>query len=122
MYSAQRGAILPEAATPVGGAWKVEMAMPPSTGFSGMVRYDYTYARKGAGVAVITSTGSLDGKGPAGTTRKMTAKSTGEYRMELENGHLIGTTVDADVTVEEGGQAIVRQKVKVEWQLDESAK
>ncbi len=127
MYSAQRGAILPEGPVAPGATWKVETAMPPSSGFTGLVRYDYTFARKGGGVAVITCNGSIEGKSGAGATlKKMTSKSTAEYRVERETGVVQGSTVDTDTTVEQpvSGQqtlaAAIKQHVRIEWTLDDS--
>jgi hypothetical protein len=116
IFSAQRGAILPERPIEVNGTWKVDTALPPSTGFNGLVSYVYTYARKGGGVAIITCAGTIDGKGGG---KKMTGKSTGEYRLEVESGRIIGSLVEADVTVEQTAtsQPGVKQHVRAEWAL-----
>jgi len=116
IYSAQRGAILPERPIDVNGTWKVDTALPPSSGFTGLVSYTYTYARKGGGVAVITCAGIIDGKGG---TKKMTGKSSGEYRLEMETGRIIGSVVEADTTVEQtaANAAPVKQHVRAEWTL-----
>jgi hypothetical protein len=124
MYSSQRGPILPEAPTDVGGTWKVDTALPPSTGFTGLISYNYTYARKGGGVAVVSCVGTIDGKGGPGTgTRKMTGKSVSEYRLEVESGRLLSSSVDSDVQIDQnipGQQTIssgVKQHVHAEWTL-----
>lgn len=120
VYSAQRGPLFPEEKVDVGGTWKVDTALPPSSGFNGLVSYSYVYARKGGGVAVVTAVGEIDGKSGA---KRMKGQSVSEYRLELESGRLIGTSVDADVTIEQtipGQQTIqtgVRQKVHAEWRL-----
>ena len=122
LYSSQRGNLLPEQPAVVGGNWKVETLLPPSTGFSGLVSYAYTLARKGGGVAVITCRGTVDGKGGSGGARTMTGKSTGEYRLEVETGRLIGSVVDSDVLVDQQlgtppTQLSVKQHVHAEWTL-----
>jgi hypothetical protein len=119
MYSAQRGAILPEGPVAPGATWKVETGLPPSSGFSGLVRYEYTFARKGGGVAVITCNGTVEGKS-AGDAKKMVAKSVAEYRLEMETGVMQGSMVDTDTTVEQNGTVQVKQHVRVEWTLDDA--
>lgn len=121
LYSSQRGNLLPEQPTVVGGGWKVETLLPPSTGFTGLVSYEYTLARKGGGVAVITCRGTVEGKGASGG-RTMTGKSSGEYRLEVETGRLIGSVVDSDVLVDQQvgtppTQLSVKQHVHAEWTL-----
>ncbi|HUS66444.1 MAG TPA: hypothetical protein VMZ28_18030 [Kofleriaceae bacterium] len=124
MYSAQRGPILPEGPVDVGGTWKVDTALPPSTGFTGLIAYNYTYARKGGGVAIISCVGTIDGKGgPGAGTRKMAGKSVSEYRLEIATGKIIGSSVDSDVQIDQnipGQQTIssgVKQHVHAEWTL-----
>jgi hypothetical protein len=115
MNSAQRGTITPEPPTDVGQTWSVATALPPSSGFAGTVKYDYTYARKGGGVAVISGAGKLEGKA-AGGGKTMTGKSTAEYRLEL-NGRMIGSLVEFDTDVE-ASPASMKQHVRAQWTLE----
>jgi hypothetical protein len=115
MFSAQRGSILPEPPVDVGQKWSVTSALPPSTGFAGQVKYEYTYSRKGGGVAVIGCTGQLEGKS-ASDGRTMIGTSTGEYRVEL-NGRLIGALVEMDTNVAQSSGKLT-QHVRAEWTLD----
>ena len=62
IYGAQRGQLFPDEHVDVGATWKATMPIPSSSGFEGEVHYDYTYARKGAGVAVILCEGRFEGK------------------------------------------------------------
>jgi Family of unknown function (DUF6263) len=122
LYGAQRGQIFPEQPVDVGSTWKTSMPIPSSAGFAGEVHYDYTYARKGTGVAVITCEGRFEGKRAQGTvTQKLSGKSTAEYHFDVETGRLISSTVDQmtqDEGVVQGQQALqlgVRQHIRVEW-------
>jgi hypothetical protein len=123
LYSAQRGPLFPEQPQIVGGTWKAETALPPSTGFSGQITYSYTLSRKGGGVAVIAAEGKVDGAGgSAQAPRAMKGRSTGEYRFDLESGKLIGTVtegqVDVDQVIGTPPTALkVKQQVRAEWAL-----
>ena len=125
IYGAQRGALFPEENVDVGGTWKTSMPIPSTAGFEGEVHYDYTYARKGGGVAVIGCEGRFEGKRPQGTAmQKLSGKSSAEYRFDVAAGKMIGSTVDQMTQAEgaiAGQQALqlgVRQHIRVEWQLD----
>jgi hypothetical protein len=125
IYGAQRGALFPDGPIDVGGTWKTAMPIPSTAGFEGEVRYDYTYARKGGGVAVIGCEGRFEGKRPQGTAmQKLSGKSSAEYRFDVAAGKLIGSTVDQMTQVEgaiAGQQTLqlgVRQHIRVEWTLD----
>jgi hypothetical protein len=127
IYGAQRGPLFPEEHVDVGGTWKTTMPIPSTAGFEGEVHYDYTYARRGAGVAVIGCEGRFDGKRPQGAAmQKLSGKSSAEYRFEVAAGRLVGSSVD-QMTQAEGAiagqqtlQLGVRQHIRVEWQLDAS--
>src|SRR6202012_4655198 len=91
LYGAQRGPLLPEGRVEVGGTWKVMMPMSNLTGYDGDVRYDYTWARNDGAVAVIGGEGRAEGK--KGTS-KLSAKSSGEYRLDVAAGKLVSSMVD----------------------------
>ncbi|MDB4965764.1 MAG: hypothetical protein JWN44_1453 [Myxococcales bacterium] len=126
IYGAQRGQLFPEEHVDVGANWKTTMPIPSSSGFEGEVHYDYTYARKAAGVAVILCEGRFEGKrSPGGTvSQKLSGKSSAEYRFDVASGRLISSTVDQmtqDEGVVQGQQALqlgVRQHIRVEWVVD----
>jgi hypothetical protein len=125
IYGGQRGPLFPEDHIDVGGSWKTTMPIPSTANFEGEVHYDYTYARKGAGVAVIGCEGRFEGKRPQGTAmQKLSGKSSAEYRFEIEAGRLVGSSVDQMTQAEgaiAGQQALqlgVRQHIRVEWTLD----
>jgi hypothetical protein len=122
LYGAQRGQLFPESHIDVGGSWKVTLAMPATTGYTGEVSYDFTYARKAGSIATIDCDGRADGKKGDGSGR-LTSKSTSEYRFDVDSGHLVGSTVD-QLTQAEGTAAgapalsAVRQHLRVEWTLE----
>jgi hypothetical protein len=125
LYGAQRGPLFPDGHIDVGGSWKTTMPIPSTAGFEGEVHYDYTYARKGGGVAVIGCEGRYEGKRPQGTAmQKLSGKSSAEYRFDVAAGKLIGSTVDQMTQVEgaiAGQQTLqlgVRQHIRIEWTLD----
>ena len=128
IYGAQRGPILPEGPVDVGAAWKTTMPIPSTAGFDGQVRYDYTYARKDGGAAVIGCEGRFDGKRPQGTAmQKISGTSSAEYRFDIAAGRMLGSNVDQMTQVEgaiAGQQTLqlgVRQHIRVEWSLDAGA-
>jgi len=125
IYGAQRGPLFPEAHVDVGGTWKTTLPIPSTAGFDGDVHYDYTYARKAGGVAVIGCEGRFEGKRPQGAAmQKISGTSSAEYRFELAAGRMVGSNVDQMTQVEgaiAGQQALqlgVRQHIRVEWTLD----
>src|SRR3569833_448805 len=82
IYGAQRGPLLP-------------------AGPDGEVRYDYTYARKDGGAAVIGCEGRFDGKRPQGTAmQKISGTSSAEYRFDIAGGRMRGSNVDQMTQVE----------------------
>ena len=100
-------------------------ADPVDGDFEGEVHYDYTYARKDGGVAVIGCEGRFEGKRPQGTAmQKLSGKSSAEYRFDVAAGRALGVEVDQMTQVEgaiAGQQALqlgVRQHIRVEWTLD----
>jgi hypothetical protein len=123
IYGAQRGQLFPEEHTDVGATWKTTMPIPSSSGFEGEVHYDYTYARKAGGLAVILCEGRFEGKrSPGGTvSQKLTGKSSAEYKFDIATGRLMASTVDQmtqDEGLVQGQQALqlgVRQHIRVEW-------
>jgi hypothetical protein len=122
LYGAQRGQLFPEPPVEAGATWKTSMPIPSSSGFEGEVRYDYTYARKAAGVAVILCEGRFEGKRGQGTVRqKLSGKSSAEYHFDVGAGRMVSSTVDQmtqDEGVVQGQQALqlgVRQHIRVEW-------
>ena len=125
LYAAQRGPLFPDEAVRVGDGWKAHAELPASTGFSGLVTYQYKLERKGGGVAVVSGMGSIDGKGGGKETpRSMTGASTSEYRVDLEAGRFIGTVVDSMVDIEQmlgtpPTKLEVKQHVHAEWMLTE---
>jgi hypothetical protein len=126
IYGAQRGPMLPEGPVDVGGTWKTTMPIPSSAGFEGEVHYDYTYARKADGNAVIGCEGRFEGKRPQGAAmQKLSGKSSSEYRFAIAPGHLIGSTVDQMTQVEgaiAGQQTLqlgVRQHIRIEWAVEQ---
>jgi hypothetical protein len=127
IFGAQRGALFPEEHIDVGGTWKTTMPIPSSAGFEGEVHYDYTYARKGGGVAVLGCEGRYEGKRAGAAMQKLSGKSSSEYRFDVAAGKLIGSTVDQMTQVEgaiAGQQTLslgVRQHIRVEWTLDSAA-
>lgn len=125
IYGAQRGPLFAERPTDVGATWKTTMAIPSSAGFAGDVHYDYTYARKEGGVAVIGCEGRYEGSRPAGAAmQKLSGTSSAEYRFDAAAGRMIGSSVDQLTQVEgaiAGQQTLqlgVRQHIRVEWSLD----
>jgi hypothetical protein len=128
IYGAQRGPMLPEGPIDVGGSWKTAMPIPSSAGFEGEVHYDYTYARKADGVAVIGCEGRFEGKRPQGAAmQKLSGKSSAEYRFAIAPGRLVGSTVDQMTQVEgaiAGQQTLqlgVRQHIRIEWAAEQPA-
>lgn len=125
IYGAQRGPILPEGPVDVGATWKTTMPIPSTAGFEGDVHYDYTFARKDGGAAVIGCEGRFEGKRPQGTAmQKLSGKSSAEYRFDVAAGRMLGSNVDQMTQVEgaiAGQQTLqlgVRQHIRVEWSLD----
>jgi hypothetical protein len=125
IYGAQRGPLLPEHAVDVGATWKTTMPIPSSAGFEGDVHYDYTYARKDGGVAVLGCEGRYEGKRPDGAAlQKLSGKSSAEYRFDVAGGRIVGSNVDQMTQVEGAiaGQKTlqlgVRQHIRVEWSLE----
>ena len=125
IYGAQRGPILPEGPVDVGASWKTTMPIPSTAGFEGDVHYDYTFARKDGGAAVIGCEGRFEGKRPQGTAmQKLSGKSSAEYRFDIAAGRMLGSNVDQMTQVEgaiAGQQTLqlgVRQHIRVEWTLD----
>jgi hypothetical protein len=122
LYLAQRGPLLDDKPVPVGGTWKVSTSLPPSSGFTGVVSYLYTYLRDSSGVSMIGCDGTVDGKGGGGgTTQQMKGTSTASVRFERESGNLLSSTVDATVQLtqvvpaQQAIQSGVRQHVRAEW-------
>ncbi len=127
IYGAQRGPLFPEKPIDVGGTWKTTMPIPSTAGFEGEVHYDYTYARKNGGVAVVGCEGRFEGKRPQGAAmQKLSGTSSAEYRFDVAAGRMVGSNVDQMTQVEgaiSGQQALqlgVRQHIRVEWTLDTS--
>lgn len=122
LYLAQRGPLLDDKPVPVGGTWKVSTSLPPSSGFSGVVSYLYTYLRDSSGVAMVGCQGTVSGKGGGGGTQQtMTGQSSATLRFERETGRLLSSTADATVQL---GQTVpaqqtistgIRQQVRAEW-------
>ena len=84
IYGAQRGPILPEGHVDVGATWKTTLPIPSTAGFAGEVHYDYTYARKADGVAVIGCDRRFEGKRPQGAAmQKLSGTSSAEYRFDI---------------------------------------
>jgi hypothetical protein len=115
LHGAQRGPLLPDKPVEPGATWDVTMALPAASGYSGKIVYKYKYARKGAGVAVVTSEGTIEGKGQGG--QLMRGTSMGELRLELVSGRLLSMVNDSSVQLGAGGTAI-RQHIRTEWQLE----
>jgi hypothetical protein len=121
MFGAQRGPIFPEENVDVGGTWKVNLPIPESTGLAGEVHYDYTYARKDNGVAVITAEGRFEGSKKSGTSEThSTGKSSTEYHFDVGAGRMLASMVDQQTQVEVTGadKGSVKQRLKVEWAAD----
>jgi hypothetical protein len=121
MFGAQRGAIFPEAPIDVGGTWKVSIPIPESTGLAGEVHYDYTYARKDDGVAIISAEGRFEGTKKSGATEShSTGKSTTEYHFDVAGGRMVSSSVDQLTQVEVTGpeKGNVKQHLRVEWAAD----
>lgn len=127
IYGAQRGALFPADPVDVGGTWKTVVPMLASTGFSGAVDYDYTYARKEGTVAGISAVGRLEAKrvGQRGqVVSHLTGQSTCDYRFDVAAGKLVASTIDQMTQVEgaiAGQQTLnlgVRQHIRVEFTVD----
>jgi hypothetical protein len=126
IYGAQRGPLFPEEHVDVGGTWKTTMPIPSTAaGFEGQVHYDYTYARRDGGVAVIGCEGRFEGKRPQGTAmQKLSGKSSAEYRFDVGAGRMMASNVDQMTQAEgaiAGAQTLqlgVRQRIRVEWTRD----
>jgi hypothetical protein len=92
LYGAQRGPLLPEQPVAVGATWKTSVPLAASTGYTGAVQYQYTYAHQDAGIAAITCDGRLDAKRAQGTVAgRLTGKSTAEYRFDVAAGGFVFT-------------------------------
>ncbi len=120
MFGAQRGALFPEAPVDVGGTWKVALPAVESSGLTGEVRYDYTYARKEGGVAVIGAEGRFDGtkkEGPSDV--HVSAKTSTELHFDL-SGRMLASTVDQLTIKDTSGadKGTLKQHLRVEWTAD----
>jgi hypothetical protein len=125
IYGAQRGPLFPEGHIDVGGTWKTTMPIPSTAGFEGEVHYDYTYARRADGIAVLGCEGRYEGKRPQGAAmQKLSGKSSAEFRFDVAAGKLVASSVDQLTQVEgaiAGQQTLqlgVRQHIRVEWALE----
>jgi hypothetical protein len=119
LFGAQRGALFPETPVDVGGTWKTSIPIPESLGLAGEVHYDYTYARKEGGVAVIGAEGRWEGTKKSGAVESHAAgKSTTEYRFDVAAGRMISSSVDQMTQVETGDKGSVKQHLRVEWGAD----
>jgi hypothetical protein len=117
MFGAQRGQLFPEDKIDVGGNWKVTLPIPATTGYTGDVRYDYTYARKAGTIATVGCEGRAEGQKAGGG--KLTSKSTAEYRFDVASGRLIASTIDqltqAESVAQGGLPQGLRQHLRIEW-------
>jgi hypothetical protein len=121
MFGAQRGALFPETPIDIGGTWKVSIPIPESTGLAGEVHYDYTYARKEGGVAIIGAEGRFEGTKKNGANEShSTGKSTTEYHFDIAAGRMVSSSVDQITQVEVVGpdKGSVKQHLRVEWAPD----
>jgi hypothetical protein len=121
MFGAQRGSLFPDGPVDTGGTWKVTIPIPEMTGLAGEVHYDYTYARKESGVAVIGAEGRFEGTKKNGASESHSVgKSTTEYRFDVAGGRMLASSVDqvteVDVTGPDKGH--VKQHLRVEWAAD----
>jgi hypothetical protein len=118
IFGAQRGALFPETPVDVGGSWKTTMPLPESTGIAGDVHYDYNYARKDGGVAIVNAIGRFEGNRKVGSNETHSVgKSATEYRFDVEAGKMVSSSVDIDVNAETVGpdKETRKQHLHVEW-------
>jgi hypothetical protein len=123
IYAGGRGPILPEEFVDVGGTWTNTTSIPTPFSTSAEAVYSYKYASKDNGIATITCEGSLDSSKAAGTaTKKMTGKSSGEYKLDVAKGRLLSLSSDATQLIEDIVQGTAqpvgggfRHHIKVSW-------
>jgi hypothetical protein len=125
IYGASRGPILPEEFVEVGATWKTSVSIPTPFGITADANYTYVYKAKEGDVAIITGEGTVESKPAQGATpgKRLAAKSSSEYRVEVSTGRLVSSSSDATTEVTDGAQTTpgFKQRIKVAWNLNPAA-
>jgi hypothetical protein len=124
LYGGARGPMFPEPKIEPGATWKVQT--PQWLTPYGIVAdgtYNYLYLRKEGQVAVVTGTGTLEGRAEAGgQTRHLSGRTSSEWRLSLDGGRLRYALVEITTDLDENpavprSAAAGHQRVLVEWTL-----
>jgi hypothetical protein len=124
LYGGARGPMFPEPRIEVGATWKVQT--PQWLTPYGIVAdgtYNYLYLRRDGVVAVVTGTGTLEGRAEAGgQSRHLSGRSSSEWRVAVDDRRLRYAMIEVTTDLEENpatprSAAAGHQRVMVEWTL-----
>lgn len=116
LYSASRGAVLPEDGVDVNATWKTDMQVPLGPNAIGQAVYTYTFAKKEGTAVTITSTGTVTGEAAPG--KKVNGKITSEYKLDNASGKLASYSSDITSQIDDAsaptGEKPGQQRIKVD--------
>lgn len=116
LFSASRGAVLPDGPVEQGAKWKTESQVALGPNAVGNAVYNYTFAKKEGNAVTIASDGSVVGE--LGPGKKVNGKISSEYKIDNEQGKLQTYSTDINSTIEDPSappdQKSGGQRIKVE--------